>query len=42
MGLLAQTTEETNELKKLMETEIVCNKIWVPGVGIVKLWETKN
>jgi hypothetical protein len=39
MGLLAQITEETNELKKLMETQITPNKIWVPNVGIVTLWE---
>lgn len=32
----------TEELKKLLQSQITYNKIWLPTVGVVTLWETKN
>lgn len=35
---------QADELKKLIDdnTTLACNKIWMPGKGVITLWETKN
>ena len=41
---MAEIVKQTKNLEKLIEEyeEIITpNKIWLPGLGIVKLWETK-
>lgn len=40
---MAEIVKQTKELEKLVkEIEIIPNRIWVPHVGLVKLWEIKK
>lgn len=34
--------EQAERLKRLLDTTITCNKIWVPRQGVVTLWEVKE
>ena len=39
---MAEIVKQAENLKKLADEMIVPNKIWLPGVGIVKMWDVDN
>jgi hypothetical protein len=38
--LMAEITEQAKELERMSKTVATPNKIWIPTVGVVKLWGT--